>query len=89
MAPRLELRDRFWRPFLRRMFADEIANFWIYSLAKFAATENPVMTDPLCEQVFAPCCRNTCAQCMRRFGLAVAGYVIQLTFDREQRRLAG
>ena len=67
------------------MCLDEIANLRIYSLAEFAAAENSIMPHPLGQQVFAISRRNTGAQCVRRFGLAITGNVVQFAFDRKQR----
>src|SRR5215831_14841984 len=63
----------------------EIANLWVDLLAELAPAEDAVVAHALRQQMPALLGWDVLAQDMCGFGLTVAGNVVELAFDREQR----
>src|SRR5882762_1795259 len=66
----------------------EVAHAREDQLAPAPPAEDAVVADALCDEVRAPLARDIQAERVRRFGLAVPGYVVELAFDGEQGDIA-
>src|SRR5262245_53122908 len=70
------------------MSPDEVADARANRLAPAPSAEDAVVADAGHQVMLAPLGGDAGAKSVRGLGLAVAGNVVELAFDREQRRLA-
>ncbi|KAG0936938.1 hypothetical protein G6F31_015664 [Rhizopus arrhizus] len=70
------------------MRGEEVAHLRVHHFAPAAAAEDAVVTGTFDDEMLAAVCTDAGAQCLRRFGLAEAGDVVQLAFDAQQRGIA-